>query len=196
MKRDAELTRRRILAAATAEFSTHGFAGARIDRIAAAAEANKQLIYAYYGNKEGLFEAVFDAVVIQTMDAVPIDADDLPGWAVRLFDEHSRHPEALRISYWDRLERGGTGNRAKSLRAARREKVDAIEAAQLAGTVADHFAPDVLLDLILAISQVGTPAVPAIGRRSAAKQRAAIASAVADLSGATLRSGSRTAVAA
>ena len=46
MARDAEDTKRRIFEAATAEFADHGIAGARVDRIAARAGANKQLIYA------------------------------------------------------------------------------------------------------------------------------------------------------
>ena len=38
--------RKRIVEAATVEFAAHGLAGARIDRIARRACANKQLIYA------------------------------------------------------------------------------------------------------------------------------------------------------
>jgi AcrR family transcriptional regulator len=34
------------------------FAGARVDRIAASANANKQLIHAYFGSKDQLFDAV------------------------------------------------------------------------------------------------------------------------------------------
>ena len=40
-RRDAEATKARILEAATAEFAAHGIAGARVDRIAASAGANK-----------------------------------------------------------------------------------------------------------------------------------------------------------
>jgi AcrR family transcriptional regulator len=56
--RDSAATKERLLEAATAEFAAHGIAGARVDRIAAAARANKQLIYAYFGSKEQLFDAV------------------------------------------------------------------------------------------------------------------------------------------
>src|SRR5689334_11886003 len=44
--RSAVDTRARILAAATAEFAERGLAGGRVDRIAAAADANKERIYA------------------------------------------------------------------------------------------------------------------------------------------------------
>ena len=59
--RDSEATRERILAAARAEFAELGLGGARIDAIASAAGANKQLIYHHFGNKEGLFTAALEA---------------------------------------------------------------------------------------------------------------------------------------
>ena len=58
MPRDAESTRRKILAAAIAEFATYGYAGARIDRIASTAGANKRMIYHHFGGKRLVFEAV------------------------------------------------------------------------------------------------------------------------------------------
>ena len=61
MPRDAEASRARILAAATAEFARHGLSGARVDRIAARAKANKRMLYYYYGGKEALFLAVLEA---------------------------------------------------------------------------------------------------------------------------------------
>jgi AcrR family transcriptional regulator len=59
--RDADRTRANVLAAATVEFAEHGFGGARIDRIARRAGANKQLIYYYFGSKEKLYVAVLDS---------------------------------------------------------------------------------------------------------------------------------------
>src|SRR3954467_8872225 len=60
-KRDAEASRARILLAATHEFATHGFGGARVDRIAEEAGANKRMLYYYFGNKDALFRAVLEA---------------------------------------------------------------------------------------------------------------------------------------
>ena len=98
MARDAEDTRRRLLEAAATEFAERGIAGARVDRIAAAASANKALIYSYFGNKEDLFDAVFHALVVDTVEDVPIDPDDLPGYAARLFDRVQQQPYALRLA--------------------------------------------------------------------------------------------------
>jgi AcrR family transcriptional regulator len=95
----------KLLAAATAEFAEYGIAGARIDRIAERAEVNKRMIYAYYGNKEQLFERVVEQSLDELLDAIPIQPDDLPEYAGQLFDYLVAHPERRRLSLWRLLER-------------------------------------------------------------------------------------------
>ena len=51
-------TRRDILVAAREEFVEFGLDGARVDRIAERAGANKRMLYHYFGNKEALYAAV------------------------------------------------------------------------------------------------------------------------------------------
>lgn len=68
-QRDPEGMRLRILEAATEEFSRHGLSGARIDRIAKAAGANKRMIYYHVGNKEGLYLAVLEGTYARIRDA-------------------------------------------------------------------------------------------------------------------------------
>ncbi len=63
--------RERILAAAEAEFAAHGLAGARVERIAAAAAVNKQLLFHYFDSKAGLHKAVADAVASRSAIALP-----------------------------------------------------------------------------------------------------------------------------
>src|SRR6266853_1705342 len=109
MVRNAEDTKRRILAAATEEFTEHGIAGARVDRIAAAANSNKAMLYAYFGNKEQLFEAVFALMVTAATDAVTFDARDLPGYAVAMFERYRTDAHVARLSDWYRLEHGRPG---------------------------------------------------------------------------------------
>ncbi len=53
-------TKARILRAATEEFARHGYAGARIDRIARQAKANKALIYYHFTSKENLYRCVLE----------------------------------------------------------------------------------------------------------------------------------------
>lgn len=55
-------TRARILDAALSEFSTHGLAGARTDRIANAAAVNKALLYYYFESKENLYLAALEMI--------------------------------------------------------------------------------------------------------------------------------------
>jgi AcrR family transcriptional regulator len=62
MAYDAAATRSRLIEAAVREFAAYGLAGARVDRIAAAAAANKRAIYDYFRSKEGLFDAAVDRV--------------------------------------------------------------------------------------------------------------------------------------
>ena len=57
-QRNPTLTKRDILVAAREEFCEFGLDGARVDRIATRAAANKRLLYHYFGNKEALYAAV------------------------------------------------------------------------------------------------------------------------------------------
>lgn len=103
--RDASATRARILDSAIAEFAARGLAGGRVDRIAREADTNVRMIYAYYGGKDGLFDAALASALGDLASAVPPRADDLPGWAGDLFDHHLADPSALRLSLWAQLER-------------------------------------------------------------------------------------------
>ena len=60
--RDAGVSQRAILEAATAEFSARGLEGARVDQIASAAGINKQLLYRYFGSKDDLYLRVLEDI--------------------------------------------------------------------------------------------------------------------------------------
>lgn len=64
-QRDPEGMRKRILAAARAEFARFGIDGARVDRIAAAAGANKRMLYYHIGKKDDLYLAVLEAEYVR-----------------------------------------------------------------------------------------------------------------------------------
>jgi AcrR family transcriptional regulator len=120
-------TRARLLDAAYDEFVERGLAGARVDRIATAAAANKQAIYAYFGSKEALFDAVLVDRIGLLADSVPFTPEDLPGYAAGLFDYVLENAGHLRLTMWKQLER--TEMPPEEV-AAYRAKVDAIAAAQ------------------------------------------------------------------
>ena len=105
MPPDASATKARLLQAATEEFTAYGVAGARVDRIAARARANKRLIYVHFGTKEELFDIVVQRQLGVLADAVPFPPADLPGYAGALFDWVAAHAEALRLNAWKQLER-------------------------------------------------------------------------------------------
>lgn len=159
--RDAEATRRRLLDAAAAEFSEHGFAGARVSRIGKAAASNPAQIYHYFASKEGLFNAVFTQLVVDVVDAdYPMDVTDLGEYAGRLFDGWQAHPELARLLLWQRLERRTELN-VESVRSSR-EKVAAITQAQRDEVIADRFSAGELLGLIIQIAAVWVDLVPEV----------------------------------
>lgn len=105
MPPDATDTKRRILAAARAEFAQYGLAGARVDRIADAGQANKRSIYVHFGSKSDLFDRVVATALTEMAEAVPFTAEDLPAYAGALFDYLTARPEVLRLTTWAGLER-------------------------------------------------------------------------------------------
>jgi AcrR family transcriptional regulator len=150
MARDSSATKARLLDAAFTEFAAYGIAGARVDRIAEAAGANKRLIYVYFGNKEQLFDAVVERALAMGAEAVPFDAQDLPGYAGRIFDHLVARPDLMRLATWKHLERpGATDAEAQSYRA----KTAAVAAAQQDGRIVAADDPTDVLLLTLALAQ-------------------------------------------
>jgi AcrR family transcriptional regulator len=138
--------RDRLLDAAFEEFAQHGLAGARVDRIAEAAQANKSLIYVYYGNKEQLFDTVLAQRVGALFDAVPLTTADLPDFAGTLFDHLLASPKLLRLNSWRQLERGDSP--AVKIEWGQ-EKIEVIGQAQKHGVITTELEPADLLTLIL-----------------------------------------------
>jgi AcrR family transcriptional regulator len=156
--RDGQATRRRLLDAATAEFAAYGIAGARVDRISANAKANKAQLYGYFGDKDGLFDAVFREHADQLVDAVPMTADDLPGYAVGLYDACLGRPELVRLATWARLERVPTGELVTDRQGSYGDKVEAIAAAQREGRVHPDVAPADVLAMVSTLALTWSPA--------------------------------------
>jgi len=105
MAYDSAATRTRLVDAAYTEFAEYGFAGARVERIAKEAGANKQAIYLYFTSKEGLFDAVLEARLGILADQVPYTPTDLSGYIGALFDHMVEHPDLVRLTQWKLLER-------------------------------------------------------------------------------------------
>ncbi|TAK44560.1 MAG: TetR family transcriptional regulator [Betaproteobacteria bacterium] len=123
-QRDPERNQERILRAATEEFARHGLGGARVDRIAAGAGANKRMLYYYYGNKEDLFLAVLEAAYarIRSAERELRLADLEPEKAIRrlvtfTWDYYLAHPEFLTLLSTENLHEARHLKRSKHIAA-------------------------------------------------------------------------------
>lgn len=152
--RNVELTKSRILEAATEEFASYGFSGARVDRIAINASANKALIYTYFGNKEQLFVAVLRSILAHVVQDVRMDALDLPGYLERRLDWLYHNPALARISTWVELDPDSVPDPFANSD-IHNAKLDAIQQAQRAGVVTSDFSPQQILAIIDALARPG-----------------------------------------
>ncbi len=155
--RDGEQSRQRLLDAATAEFAAHGIAGARVDRVAAAAGVNKAQMYGWFGSKNELFDAVFSRHLRRIVDAVPFTAGDLPGYAVALYDSYLTNPALVRLASWYRLERVPTGPLLAAHPGLTDPKHDAITRAQAEGLIIAAIAPQDAYALVIALAGTWSP---------------------------------------
>ncbi len=123
--------RNSILDAARLEFSSAGYSGGRIERIAAAANVNKQLIFHYFRSKDGVYSAVVLAAISRFRlpsasstsppDALraairsvvgSMDADDMLVASVVDCATGAGIPEEARVAVaeWERSVRGAIRN--------------------------------------------------------------------------------------
>jgi AcrR family transcriptional regulator len=178
--RDADATRARILEAAANEFGDLGIAGARIDRIAESASANKAMIYRYFGRKDELFDAVFTAHVVAFVDAVQFDVSDMPAYAGRLFDSYQDQPRTLRLTHWYQLERPD-GAPLRVIAESNDRKLRAIADAQTVGILPGLWKPIELLALVRGIAMSWNNLTPELSREAPAsrqRRRATVVDAV------------------
>lgn len=155
---DGAATRRRLLDAAAVEFAHRGIAGARVDRIAAAAPANKAQIYAWFDSKDGLFDAVFAEHLELIVELVPFDATDLAGYAVRLYDAYLDRPEVVLLATRARLERTPAGDLLEPAADRLSSHHAAIRAAQDGGLVDPELDPADVYAMVIALSMSWSPA--------------------------------------
>ncbi|MFF0038871.1 TetR family transcriptional regulator [Streptomyces mirabilis] len=151
----AESTRERIVTAAKTEFSQHGIAGARVDRIAKRARTSTERVYAYFRGKEALYAFIARRELAVVADATRMDPTDLPGYAGRLFDYFSDHPEHFRLISWGRLElvNSASPDPDDPSQAAITHKIEQLRRAQEAGTLTPSWDP---VDVLALVNQIAT----------------------------------------
>jgi len=121
-RRDPARNQGRILKAAVAEFARHGLGGARVDRIAARAGANKRMLYYYFGNKDDLFLAVLEDSYarIRSAERALHLTDVDPREAMRRLVEFTwryylQHPEFLTLLNSENLHRARHIRRSRNI---------------------------------------------------------------------------------
>jgi|SRR5271166_1176407 len=153
MRAAGQATRERILAAAKEEFARYGIAGARVDRIATAARASKERLYAYFGSKEELFAMVTQRWMAETTDETALSAEDIPGYVGRLFDHYLRRPEDARLQTWAELEQVYSESAGEAIRAMLAPKLAEIQRGQRAKIIATEWDPADLLVILTEIAR-------------------------------------------
>ena len=146
----ARATRARILDAALAEFALNGLAGARVDEITARSGVNKRLLYAHFGSKEALWQAVLErAYAAKRAEERAVDVDHLPPTEAmaRLVRFNLRytaaHPEFVALLNQENIHRAAYLQRSAEVRALYSPLVDSLRAVLQRGAEAGVFRRDV-----------------------------------------------------
>lgn len=124
---------------------------------------------------------MFDQVVVQTGEQVPLSPDNLPEYAGALFDGQTAHPEVIRLATWHRLEQRSGRPPIEAITKANRAKIDTIEQAQREGRLSTRFtAPELLMLTINTASMwaLQTQEISDLGPQEHAARRATVVAAV------------------
>jgi AcrR family transcriptional regulator len=160
VSRDAEQTRAEILEVAGQEFADVGYAGARVDRIAAHTRTTKRMIYYYFGGKEQLFIAVLErayAGIRQAEQSIDVEHLD-PVSAIRrlaelTFDHHQADPEFVRLVSIENIHRARHLKRSESFARLNSPAIDLISEILERGRASGVFVRDIdAIDLHMMIS--------------------------------------------
>src|SRR5262245_4956101 len=148
-RRDAERTRAEILEVAGREFARQGYAGARVDEIAALMRTTKRMIYYYFGGKEQLYIAVLEKAYAEVRAAEStIDVEHLaPVEAIRTlaeltFDHHDAHQDFIKLVSIENIHRAEHLRKSELLVNLGTPVTDLIERILAAGRASGVFVTD------------------------------------------------------
>jgi AcrR family transcriptional regulator len=144
--RGAVETRKRILAAALAEFGRKGLGGARVDEIARRSKSNQRMIYHYFGSKELLFTAVLEAAYADIRSAEEklhldtLSPTEALATLVRFtWKYYLDHPEFLSLVNSENLHRARHVKASETIRKMRGNLVEMVKAILDRGVAAGQF---------------------------------------------------------
>lgn len=148
-RRDAAATRAALIEAAVSEFSSNGFAGARVDEIARAAGVNKQLVYHYFESKQGLYlvalESVYAAIRekeqrLSLGELEPVEA--MTQLIAFSFDYLAEHPEFIALLTDENRNQGSHILESERLQKMHSPFIEMLEATLKRGVAQGVFRPD------------------------------------------------------
>ncbi len=120
--RNLKRTRENILAAALAEFSARGFAGARVDAIARRARINKRMLYYCFGTKQDLYREILRRKIANRSEWLESTPDDFAGVLAHIYFSGGTDMDFVRLMEWEAIDSGGRKCIAESERRALFEK--------------------------------------------------------------------------
>ncbi len=139
-KKDPEAVKANILEIATEEFAARGFSGANINEIAQKTSTSKRMIYYYFGDKEGLYCAVLEAIYAALRNAEDrLEVGNLPPVeALRClveatFDAHAKAPHFIRLVMIENIHNGDHLRKSQIVPKLNRSIIDKLEDACLRG---------------------------------------------------------------
>jgi AcrR family transcriptional regulator len=124
---------RTILRAAAKEFARFGFAGARVDRIAARAKASKRMIYYYFKAKEGLFVAVLNGKLAERTHADVAPHSGVMEHLIAAQRVTLRDLDYVRLLQWEALEQPHHRDPEGIRQAVYEDLIDAVREEQARG---------------------------------------------------------------
>lgn len=132
--------------AAREEFVEHGLEGARVDRIARRAGANKRLLYHYIGNKEALYSRVLLEAYkdirageneLNLVELAPLDAmRKLVGFT---FDHFEENPWFIRLLQTENIQRAAFVSEMRELPDLHSPIIEQIRQTLVAGEASGEF---------------------------------------------------------
>ncbi|WP_330255797.1 TetR family transcriptional regulator [Nocardia sp. NBC_00565] len=159
-RRNSDRTKENILEVATKEFADNGYAGARVDLIAERTHTTKRMIYYYFTDKEGLYQAVLERSygAIRALERELDIAGLGPVEAIRAvaeltFDHHEQHPDFIRLVANENMLHGEHIRRSEVLKRLGAPAADLLSTILTEGQHAGLFRTDVdALDVHMIIS--------------------------------------------
>ncbi len=165
---DGPSRRDRILQVATEQFAQKGFAAVRIDEIAKASNCNKQLIYYYFGNKAGLYDAVLSAMIEGTAPAwTAMESLRLEDTAGQFLSAGSSANSKFwrRLLVWEGIENSERGDQEIRMEAERTKawhrEIDIVRRSQSQGDLRADMDP-AMVALFIVMMSMGPHALPQI----------------------------------